>query len=147
MSNRSPQAAPRTASVGACPACGAAVFAGDRFCGGCGAAVPQAVETELLADLEQVTLGEYEIRGVLGRGGMGLVYLADDIALNRKVAIKVLPPSMLQGEAGVERVRREARIAAALRHRNITAVFGLKETTERSEERRVGKTDEKGRRR
>src|SRR5437773_2644803 len=99
MSNRSPQAAP-TASVGASPACGAAVFAGDRFCGGCGAAVPQGVETELLADLEQVTLGEYEIRGVLGRGGMGLVYLADDIALNRKVAIKVLPPSMLQGGAG-----------------------------------------------
>ena len=129
MSNRSPQAAPTTASVGACPACGAAVFAGDRFCGGCGAAVPQGVETELLADLEQVTLGEYEIRGVLGRGGMGLVYLADDIALNRKVAIKVLPPSMLQGEAGVERFRREARIAAALRHRNITSVFGLKETT------------------
>jgi uncharacterized protein YjdB/predicted Ser/Thr protein kinase len=128
MSNR-PQAAPSTASVGTCPACGAAVFAGDRFCGGCGAAVPQGVETELLADLEQVTLGEYEIRGVLGRGGMGLVYLAHDLALNRKVAIKVLPPSMLQGEAGVERFRREARIAAALRHRNITSVFGLKETT------------------
>src|SRR5205814_9565972 len=91
--------------------------------------VPQGVATELLADLEQVTLGEYEIRGVLGRGGMGLVYLADDIALNRKVAIKVLPPSMLQGEAGVERFRREARIAAALRHRNITSVFALKETT------------------
>ena len=129
MSNQPQPAAPGTASVGTCPACGAAVFAGDRYCGGCGAAVPQGVETELLADLEQVTLGEYEIRGVLGRGGMGLVYLAHDIALNRKVAIKVLPPSMLQGEAGVERFRREARIAAALRHRNITAVFGLKETT------------------
>src|SRR5256885_16656385 len=125
MSNEPPPAAPSTASVGTCPACGAAVFGGDRYCGGCGAAVPQGVETELLADLEQVTLGEYEIRGVLGRGGMGLVYLAHDIALNRKVAIKVLPPSMLQGEAGGGRVRREARIAAGPRRRTIPPGFGL----------------------
>src|SRR5690242_8647420 len=117
------------ASVGSCPTCGTNILAGDRFCGGCGAPVPVAAETELLADLQRVTLGEHDIQGILGRGGMGLVYLAHDISLNKKVAIKVLPPSMLQGEAAVERFRREARIAAALRHRNITSVFGLKETT------------------
>ena len=108
------------AAVGTCPACGAELFAADRFCGGCGAPVPQAAEAELLADLQQVTLGEYEILGVLGRGGMGLVYLAHDMSLKKKVAIKVLPPSLLQGDAAVERFRREARIAASLRHRLIT---------------------------
>jgi len=118
-----------SASVGACPSCGADLFSGDRFCGGCGTPVPQETETGLLLDLQQATLGEHEILGVLGRGGMGLVYLAHDVSLNRKVAVKVLPPSLLQGDAAVERFRREARIAASLRHRHITSVFGLKETT------------------
>lgn len=116
-------------SVGRCPACQADVFSGDRFCGSCGAPVPVAEEAQLLVDLQHATLGEYDVQGILGRGGMGLVYLAHDISLNRKVAIKVLPPSMLLGEAAVERFRREARIAASLRHRHITSVFGLKETT------------------
>src|SRR5439155_11312981 len=117
------------ASVGSCPASGTDIRGGVRFCGGCGAPVPAAAEAELLADLQRVTLGEHDIRGILGRGGMGLVYLAHDISLNKKVAIKVLPPSLLQGEAAVERFRREARIAASLRHRHITSVFALKETT------------------
>ena len=117
------------ASVGSCPTCGTDILAGDRFCGGCGSPVPVAAEAELLADLQRVTLGEHDIQGILGRGGMGLVYLAHDISLNKKVAIKVLPPSLLQGEAAVERFRREARIAASLRHRHITSVFALKETT------------------
>jgi len=120
---------PRTVVEGACRECGTAINAGDRFCGGCGAPVPLAAEAELLTDLQKITVGEYEIRGVLGRGGMGLVYLAQDISLNKKVAIKVLPPSSVQGEVSVERFRREARIAASLRHRNITSVFALRETT------------------
>src|SRR5712671_2837015 len=118
-----------SASVGTCPSCGTNLLKDDRFCGGCGAPVPQEAETELLTDLQQVTLGEHEILGILGRGGMGMVYLAHDLSLNKKVAIKVLPPSLLQGDAAVERFRREARIAASLRHRHITSVFGLKETT------------------
>ncbi|HEY7685136.1 MAG TPA: protein kinase, partial [Gemmatimonadales bacterium] len=105
------------------------IASGDRYCGGCGAPAPQAADAQLLLDLQQVTVGDYEILGILGRGGMGLVYLAHDITLSKKVAIKVLPPSFLQGEAAVERFRREARIAASLRHRHITSVFALKETT------------------
>lgn len=120
---------PETAAEGVCPSCGTVINAGDRFCGGCGAPVPLAAEAELLAELQDITLGQYEIRGVLGRGGMGLVYLAQDISLNKKVAIKVLPPSAVQGEVSVERFRREARIAASLRHRHISSVFALRETT------------------
>lgn len=92
--------------------------------------MPDKADAALLTELQDATAGEYEIRGVLGRGGMGVVYLAHDITLNRKVAIKVLPPGVLQGAAALERFRREARIAASLRHRHITSVFGLKETTQ-----------------
>ncbi|UCC71414.1 MAG: serine/threonine protein kinase [Gemmatimonadota bacterium] len=58
-----------------------------------------------------------------------MVFLAHETALGRKVAIKVLLPSLLRGTAVVERFRREARIAASLRHRNITSIFDLKETS------------------
>src|SRR5438876_6035558 len=129
MPAQQPRDSLATASVGSCPTCGTDILAGDRFCGGCGSPVPVAAEAELLADLQRVTLGEHDIQGILGRGGMGLVYLAHDISLNKKVAIKVLPPSLLQGEAAVERFRREARSAASCRHRHITSLFDLKETT------------------
>jgi len=88
------------------------------------------MDAELLADLQHAAVGEYDILGALGRGGMGLVYLAHDIRLNRKVAIKVLPPELLRGgAAAVQRFRREAQIAASLRHPRITAIHGLRETS------------------
>ena len=117
------------ALTGTCATCGTPAVSGDRYCSGCGGVLPLDADAAILLDLQQVTLGEYEIVGILGKGGMGLVFLANDLALNRKVAIKVLPPEMIQGEASIERFRREARTAASLRHRNITSVFGLKETT------------------
>jgi eukaryotic-like serine/threonine-protein kinase len=115
--------------VGSCAQCGVPLHLGDRFCGGCGAVAPEAAEAELLEDLRQATLGKYDVFGVLGRGGMGVVYLAHDLRLDRKVAIKVLPPMLLMGEGMVERFRREAKIAASLRHRHITPIFGLEEST------------------
>jgi eukaryotic-like serine/threonine-protein kinase len=130
MSGRQPRnPSSETASIATCSQCGGNLMPGDRFCGSCGSAAPEVGETELLMELQQATLGDLDIKGILGRGGMGLVFLAHDISLNRKVALKVLPPDTLQGDAAVERFRREARIAAALRHRNITSVYGLKETT------------------
>src|SRR5262245_60884884 len=56
--------------------------------------------------------GEYTIRGVLGRGGMGIVLLADDPALRRQVAIKVLHPRLAGDSAARDRFTREARAAA-----------------------------------
>jgi serine/threonine protein kinase len=70
-------------------------------------------------------LGEYEVKSLLGSGGMGEVYRARDARLGRDVAIKVLP-SLLSADA--ERLRRfeqEARAAAALNHPNILAVFQM----------------------
>ncbi len=111
-----------------CPGCGKEIVAGDRFCLVCGTLIPSAVEADLLADLQAATVGEYDIVGSLGHGGMGVVFLAHEIALNRKVAIKVLLPSLLQGRSTVERFRREAQTAASLRNRHITSIFGFRET-------------------
>ena len=71
--------------------------------------------------LRRATLGEYEIGRELGRGGMAAVYLAHEITLDRKVAIKVMSPGLLMGEGMVERFRREAITIANLNHPNIVS--------------------------
>ena len=75
----------------------------------------------LRRELERALVGRYEVVRILGRGGMGAVYLARESALDRMVAIKVLhPPEASAGAAdGHERFRREARTAAKLTHPNI----------------------------
>jgi eukaryotic-like serine/threonine-protein kinase len=75
--------------------------------------------------------GQYDIERELGRGGMGVVYLAHDVKLDREVAIKVLPP-LLAGTAEVrERFLREARTAARLSHPNIVAIHRADEIDSR----------------
>src|SRR5689334_6672918 len=70
------------------------------------------------------TVGErYELRSVLGRGGMSTVYLAHDRRLNRDVAVKLLNDALAADPAFVERFKREAQNAAALSHPNIVAVY------------------------
>ncbi|MGH7703188.1 MAG: protein kinase domain-containing protein, partial [Gemmatimonadales bacterium] len=88
----------------------------------------EAAQAEQLEHLREATLGEYEIYGELGRGGMATVYLAHEIALDRKVAIKVMSPTLVHGEGMVERFKREARTSASLSHPNIIPVYAVKET-------------------
>jgi serine/threonine-protein kinase len=73
------------------------------------------------------TVGQYRIRGVLGRGGMGVVYLAEDMRLHRPVALKALPPHVLRDEHFRSKLRQEARAAAALSHASIATVYALEE--------------------
>jgi urea transport system substrate-binding protein len=69
------------------------------------------------------TLGNHRVVGVLGRGGMGVVYEAEDVALARAVAIKVLPGALAHNHAALERFLREARTAARLVHPNVVPIF------------------------
>src|SRR5262245_49996799 len=68
-------------------------------------------------------LGDYQILRKVGRGGMGVVYEAQQLSLGRHVAIKVLPSHALLDPRQLGRFRREARSAARLHHTNIVPVF------------------------
>jgi serine/threonine protein kinase/uncharacterized protein YjdB len=122
-----------------CTQCGANVLAADRYCPRCGAALggaaPRAAPSiELpapdlvLEKLRRATLGTYEIRGELGRGGMAVVYLARDLRLDRSVAIKVMLPGLFLTQGMAERFLQEARIAARLYHPNIIIVHAVEQT-------------------
>jgi serine/threonine protein kinase len=78
--------------------------------------------------LEQpLSIGPYKIIRLLGEGGMGRVYLAEDTRLGRKVALKAIAKRIAHDEKSRERLRREAQIAAALAHPNIAIVYALEE--------------------
>ena len=73
-------------------------------------------------------LGQYEIRGLIGAGGMGEVYQGHDTKLERDVAIKVLPEAFARDPERVARFKREAKVLASLNHNNIAAIYGLEES-------------------
>jgi eukaryotic-like serine/threonine-protein kinase len=72
-------------------------------------------------------LGRYEIRSKLGAGGMGEVFLAHDAMLDRKVALKILPPELASNQNRMRRFTQEAKAAAALNHPNIAHIYEIGE--------------------
>lgn len=139
-----------------CPSCHEPAETDDRFCAFCGAIVvpapiagsraapsrppqstpatsgPQATKEELAwaaiqARLTKATIGRYEILDLLGSGGMAAVFLAHHISLNRKVAIKVLAPGLLQASGMVDRFLSEARTIAQFRSAHIVTVFEVEQ--------------------
>lgn len=136
-------------TASACPKCNKPLAQNSKFCANCGNDVsgawskdgnPQlggtiAIENDPNVDalgqlLSNTTLGDYEIYGELGRGGMAAVYLGHDLALDRKVAIKTMLPELVTKEGMVARFKREAQTAAALSHPHIIQIFTVKETKE-----------------
>jgi serine/threonine protein kinase len=120
-----------------CAFCSTPVPDTARFCPNCGSQVSdaegQAAATASMDDasflhleslLREDTEGEFEVERPIGRGGMAVVYLATEVHLHRKVAIKVLPPELTFGH-GVERFKREARTAAALDHPAIIPIYRI----------------------
>ncbi len=116
-----------------CFNCGAEVAPPARFCASCGTPVsdPQESTVVLPPEADDVLLrrvrmslsGEYEVVEELARGGMGIVFRATEVGLQRQVALKVLSPDLgLTGRA-VARFKREARTVAELEHPNIVPVY------------------------
>ena len=70
-------------------------------------------------------LGRYEVRSLLGVGGMGEVYLAQDLQLRRSVALKLLPPQFTRDEERLRRFKQEAFAASSLNHPNILTIFEI----------------------
>jgi len=68
-------------------------------------------------------IGNYEIKGIIGRGGMGSVFRALDSALSRNVALKVLDPSLASIAAARKRFAMEARAMAAISHEHVVPVY------------------------
>ena len=75
----------------------------------------------------ETKLGRYEIRSLIGEGGMGEVYLAEDTRLHRKVAVKVLPAEVAANQERMRRFNQEAISAAALNHPNIAHIYEIGE--------------------
>ena len=75
-------------------------------------------------------LDAYEIVRPLGSGGMGEVWLATEMRLGRKVALKLLPADLTRDPARVQRFEQEARAASALNHPNVCTIHALGETSE-----------------
>ncbi len=122
-----------------CPKFRAAVGGHSSFCPRCGTplrldAEPSTSSAETLVTGPKtiqpgvVFAGKFRILDVLGRGGMGIVYLAEDVTLKRRIALKLLPPDLVRDSEARERFLREAQAAAALDHPNICTVHEVGES-------------------
>jgi len=83
----------------------------------------KALAFEMSPKMEGVTVGNYRIEGQIGAGGMGTVYEALDLRLNRRVAIKILQSSSLHEPEHVSRFRQEVRAISLLNHPNIVSIY------------------------
>src|SRR5260370_13474307 len=80
-----------------------------------------------MMDLTGQTLGDFQILRKIGQGGMGQVYLAEQISLKRKVALKLLRPELAANDTALSRVKREAESVARATHANIVQVYFIGE--------------------
>ena len=116
-----------------CVHCGKKSPAGAKFCLACGCAITDpGAATQMIDEDESVLqlrtvqhalISEFEVEREIGRGSMAIVYKALERVLNRRVALKVLPPTAPVRRSIAERFKREARLAASLDHANIIPVY------------------------
>src|SRR3954469_834610 len=139
-----------------CASCASEIPAGSRFCSTCGVAVAvDSFATQTVASSAPASSarresrtpgvrqssgraqgrftpgellgGRYRIIAMLGKGGMGEVYRADDLSLDQPVALKFLPEAVTHNEHALERFRNEVRIARQVSHPNVCRVYDLGE--------------------
>src|ERR1051326_1309968 len=90
--------------------------------------MPDAAYSREFVELQAAVAGRYTLERELGRGGMGIVYLARDVALDRPVALKLCPPYLAAQSELRDRFLSEARLAARLSHPNIVTVHDVEES-------------------
>jgi hypothetical protein len=100
-----------------CPICGRCYDVDARTC------TTDGTDLKMNALVERNIDGRYRLLRLIGRGGMGAVYQAQDLRLNRVVAVKLLTGTSITDGTSLKRFEREARAAAALTHRNIIGVY------------------------
>ena len=126
-----------------CTSCDTPLPDGASYCPACGVATPTEIsaqtgevrsgltldanEAEYLERLQRALGENYELRQLIGRGGIGAVYAAWDVKLEREVAVKALRHDLFRTPALVERFEREARAVAKLRHPNILPIYTVGE--------------------
>ncbi|MEZ4287124.1 MAG: protein kinase [Polyangiales bacterium] len=112
-----------------CSQCSAAVPDADRFCSACGARVGESTELRGSDPLVgRIVGGTYVLQEVVGVGGMGRVYRAEQSTLGRTVAVKVIHPHLLSDDQTVARFYQEARAASRLNHPNSVSVIDFGRT-------------------
>ncbi len=131
-----------------CPACGASLPENSRFCNACGRALQSEDAATVAMSMPssshssssltrtssdgrflpgETIAARYRIIAMLGRGGMGEVYRADDLTLGQQVALKFLPPEVADNPASLERFRNEVRIARRVSQPNVCRVYDVGE--------------------
>ncbi|MEN8006277.1 MAG: protein kinase [Candidatus Krumholzibacteriota bacterium] len=126
-----------------CPSCSAEIPAAGRFCSACGAEVQAVSDTVTRTSPSHssvptainnarfipgtLLVGRYRIVGLLGRGGMGEVYRAEDLKLGQPVALKFLPAAMEKDDSRLARLLNEVRLARQVSHPNVCRVYDVDE--------------------
>src|SRR5829696_9032320 len=106
-----------------CPQCGATYPPQVSICAADGMVLAHEPTTD--PSVGSLMAGKYRLDGVIGRRGMGAVYRATHVMLNKTVAVKTIKPDLIDSPEMAHRFQREARAATSLEHPNIVAVYDL----------------------
>ena len=109
-----------------CPSCSAETSPQAQFCGSCGNALPREKQGDPY--LDQVVARKYRVEKLLGEGGMGRVYRANQLVLEKPVVLKLLHPTLQRDARTVARFQREAKAASRLNHPNSIDVLDFGQT-------------------